>query len=129
MTSYDVTVLREDPWWVADITGPGLGPAATDVEHFADLEVDVRDLIAGLTDSDPDGFDLRWKFVINDVDVTEEFVRLAAAENALGDITRARESARRAVLDELSQAGVSQATIGDVLGLSHQRVHQLLKAN
>lgn len=53
MTTYDVTVTREDDLWVADITGEGLGPAATDVERFADLDTEVRDLIAGLTDADP----------------------------------------------------------------------------
>jgi hypothetical protein len=46
MTSYDVTVTREDTLWVAHADNVG----ATDVEHFQDLEVEVRDYIAGMTD-------------------------------------------------------------------------------
>jgi len=57
-TVYEVTVSREDDLWVAVVAG--LVPAATDVEHFGDLETEVRDLIAGLTDSDPDDFALTW---------------------------------------------------------------------
>ena len=42
MRTYDVTVTREDNLWVADIVEL---TAATDVVRFADLDVEVRDLI------------------------------------------------------------------------------------
>lgn len=64
MITYDVTVTREDGLWVADVHGNALGPAATDTEHFADLNVEVRDLIAGLADTDPDDLGLRWQYMI-----------------------------------------------------------------
>lgn len=67
MTAYDVTVTREDDLWVADIAGLA---AATDVEHFADLEVEVRNLIAGLTDADPADFVINWRYLVNGRDVT-----------------------------------------------------------
>lgn len=50
MTSYDVTVTRDDNLWVALVDGVG----ATDVEHFSDLDVEVRDYVAGVTDADLD---------------------------------------------------------------------------
>jgi uncharacterized protein YegJ (DUF2314 family) len=57
------TVSREEGLWVAVVDGrPG---GATDVEHFDDLEVEVRDLISGLVDADPDGFDIAWRFEQN----------------------------------------------------------------
>lgn len=58
MTAYNVTVTREDNLWVADIAGL---TAAVDVESFAELDVEVRDLIAGLTDTNPDDFVLNWR--------------------------------------------------------------------
>jgi hypothetical protein len=126
---YDVTVTREDGLWVADIAGEGLGPAATDTEHFGDLDVEVRDLIAGLAGTDPDALDLAWRYVINGQDVTAEIDRAAATEREYRSSLQARDAARVAALTALDEAGVSQAVIGDVLGLSHQRVHQLAKAS
>lgn len=41
--------------------------AATDTVHFADLEAEVRDLIAGLTDSEPADFELTWRYKIGEV--------------------------------------------------------------
>jgi len=129
MSSYRVEVTREDGVWVADIWAPGLGPAATDTVHFADLEAEVRDLIAGLTDREPGDLELTWRYNIAGADLTETISRLLKAEIGLQMATQAHEEARRAALQELACAGLSQAVIGDVLGVSHQRVHQLLKAS
>jgi len=129
MSSYQVEVTREDGLWVADIWGPELGPAATDTVHFADLETEVRDLIAGLTDTDPGDFELTWRYNIGGADMTSAIGRLLEAEVGLQQATQAYDEARRAALRELASTGLSQAAIGDVLGVSHQRVHQLLKAS
>ncbi len=129
MSSYQVEVTREDGLWVADIWATELGPAATDTVHFADLEAEVRDLIAGLTDSEPDDFELVWRYNIGGADMTETISRLLKAEVGLQKATQAHEEARHAALQALAGAGLSQAAIGDVLGVSHQRVHQLLKAS
>ena len=129
MTTYQVTVTREDGLWTADIHGPGLGPAATDAAHFADLETEVRDLIADLTDAEPDACDLAWHYTINGIDVTAAVAGLVDAEAKLYTAMRAREAARLRVLQELTSTGLPQSAIGDILGVSHQRVHQLLKAS
>lgn len=129
MSSYQIEVTREDGLWVADVWAPGLGPAATDTVRFADLEAEVRDLIAGLTDSEPADFELTWRYNIGGVDMTETISRLLKAEVGLQRATQAHEEARRAALQELAGTGLSQAVIGDVLGVSHQRVHQLLRAS
>lgn len=130
MTTYDVTVTREDDAWVADIHGAQLGPAATDVDRFADLDVEVRDLIAGLTDTDPDSIDLTWQYVIDGVDVTKQIDALVHAEAEYAEVSHARQAAREQLLQTLSgETSLPQSAIGDVLGLSHQRVHQLLHAS
>lgn len=129
MSDYDVTVMREDGLWVAYIEGPGLGPAATDTPRFADLDAEVRDLITGLTGADPESLHLHWRYVIDGADVTETVTRLAEAQIRLRDATIAREEARSEALRKLASTGLPQSAIGDVLGVSHQRVHQLLKAS
>ena len=129
MNTYEVEVTREDGLWVADIRGSGLGPAATDAVHFADLETEVRDLIAGLTDSGPGEFELTWRYSFGRADLTSTIRHLLAAEVGLRKATQAHEEARRTALRELADAGLSQSAIGDVLGVSHQRVHQILRAS
>jgi len=129
MTSYDVTVTRDGSLWAAVVGGLAAHViGATDVEHFADLDTEVRDLIAGLTDTAPDSFDLRWQYVVDGRDVTELLDALQGSEHAYADATAARDAARRRVVHALADANLSQSAIGDVLGLSHQRIHQLVKA-
>ena len=129
MNTYQVQVAREDGLWVADVWGPEIGPAATDTIHFAELDAEVRDLIAGLTNTDPVQLELAWRYSIDGVDMTETITRLRKAADGLQDASDAHEKARRKALWELANAGLSQSAIGDVLGVSHQRVHQLLKAS
>lgn len=119
---YDVTVFREHDLWVADI--PEL-VAATDMLRFTDLDVEVRDLIAGLTDADPESFDLSWRYLAGQDDVTELIVELGQVEHAVHSVTARRDAVRQEIIQRMSAAGLSQRAIGDVLGLSHQRVHQL----
>jgi hypothetical protein len=129
MTTYHVTVTRDSGLWAAVVAGlPPHLIGATDVERFGDIDVEVRDLIAGLTDSAPDSFGLRWRYVIDGGDVTSLLEALFASELAYEDALAARDTARRNVIGALADAHLSQAAIGDVVGLSHQRVHQLLKA-
>lgn len=125
-TTYDVTVFREDDLWVADI--PQL-TAATDMLQFADLDVEVRDLVSGLTDVDPRSFDLRWRFLAGGDDITDAVVELGQLDSTIRSMTERRDAVRREIIRRMGAAGVSQRAIGDVLGLSHQRVHQLAAAD
>lgn len=131
-TVYDVTATREDNLWVADIAGL---TAATDVEHFADLDVEVRDLIAGLTDAHPDDIAINWRYEVNGRDVTEQFERFLAVQAELREqmqraqrLQATRDAERLALLRQLAEAGLSQRAIGDAVDLSHQRVNQLIRS-
>jgi predicted XRE-type DNA-binding protein len=130
MTTYHVTVIRQDGAWFADVNG--LAPnlvGATDVPRFADLDVEVRDLIAGLTDTDPEDFDLSWHIMFGDADVTTLVTELEHLDSTL----QALEVQRDAIRTELINAGVasklSQAVIAEVLRVSQQRVGQLANAS
>lgn len=124
MTAYEVQVYREEELWVADIGDLG----ATDMLRFADLDVEVRDYVSGMTDVEPDSFDLRWRYRAGDDDVTDLIEGLAEVEIAIQHDTTRRDALRQEIISRMSAAGLSQRAIGDVLGLSHQRVHQLARA-
>jgi hypothetical protein len=130
MTTYEVTVTRDGGLWAAVVSGlPAHAVGATDVQRFANLDVEVRDLIAGLTDTAPDSFEISWRYVTDGQDVTSLLEALFASELAYARAAAAREEARREVILALAGTHLSQSAIGDVVGLSHQRVHQLIKAS
>jgi hypothetical protein len=54
--TYQVTISREDPWWVAAVDGVG----ATEAKRAADLDDMVRDLIVVMRDVDDPHFNLIW---------------------------------------------------------------------
>lgn len=115
--------------WASVVSGlPPRTGVALDIEHFADIEPEIRDAVAAITETGPADFGLRWHVVIDGRDVTAVITALGDAEAALVVAEQARESARRNALETLAKAGLSQGAIGDVLGVSHQRVHQLLRA-
>jgi len=126
MISYDVTVFRENELWVADIAGM---TAATDVLRFGDLDIEVRDLIAGLTDADPDEFEIRWHHWAGEDDVTALISELIEVEAAADAATARRDAVQLEIIRRFSAAGLSQRVIADVLGLSHQRVNQFANAS
>jgi hypothetical protein len=122
MTSYPVSVSREEPWWVAVVAGlPG---GATEARRLDQLEAEVRDLIAGLTDTSEDAFDLDWSYDLPPElgrpvrQFVEARSRRQAAEH---DYAAAQEQA----VDALTAAHVSVRDAAELLGLSYQRVAQL----
>lgn len=129
MTTYNVTVTHEDNLWVADVANtPSHVVGVMDYEHLADLHADVASFIADLLNVSETEVAVEYHYEVGGRDVTAALRHLLTAEQELRGAQQERERARKETLAELTDAGVSQATIGDVLGLSHQRVHQLVKA-
>jgi hypothetical protein len=129
MTTYEVTVTRDSGLWVASVAGLSSSSfGVTDVEHFTDLDTEVRDLISGLTDRDPDSFDIEWRYMIDGDDVTSVLEAVFGTEIAYRVAEAARDEARQHAIRTLRKAQVPQSAIGEVLGLSHQRVSQLMRA-
>ena len=60
MTTYAVTLSRDEQVWVAVVAG--LAGGTTETRQLDHLQAEVRDLIASLTDADADSFDLTWQY-------------------------------------------------------------------
>ena len=88
----------------------------TDVGRFADLEVEVRDLVASLTDTDPDAFDLTWHYTQDGHDYYV-FSRPTSGSGGSPRLRRtATASLRRGTGD--GPGGALQRAIRDALGVS-----------
>ncbi|GAA1243130.1 hypothetical protein GCM10009676_30830 [Prauserella halophila] len=124
---YDVVVTREDGLWVAVVDG--LAGGATDVDRMRDLEPDVRDLIAGLRDLDPEDFEITWHYRHREHDLTPAVTLLHEREQSADEAMRKRDEARHSAIIEMHEAGLSYRTIADLVGMSHQRVQQLASAD
>lgn len=130
MSTYDVTVTREDGVWVVDIGGlPPSYFGMTQVTKFGDLDLEVRDLIAGLTEVEPDSFELTWRILFGEHDVTKLISEMGHLQRALTSIEVQRDDIRNRIIREGVGAELSQSVIADVLGVSQQRVGQLVRAS
>lgn len=121
---YHVTVSREDNLWVAVVDGIQAG--ATDVERFDELPDAVDDLIVTLLDVPPDSFWIDWHYRLGAQDLTGPIERLREWENLAANAARGRDASRLAALTSMHAAGLSYREIADVIGISHQRVGQLM---
>jgi hypothetical protein len=55
---YTVRVTREDEWWVAEVAG--IEDATVRTQEWAQLNTEVRSLIADLTGAWPDDVEIEW---------------------------------------------------------------------
>ena len=118
---YSTTARREGDWWVIEVDGVGVTQAKRldKVAHMA------RDLVAAMLEVDHDdvSIDVRYELPVAAVDALSE--AKAAGEVARQLATLAAESGRRAVA-ALHEEGLSLRDTAHLLGVSYQRVHQLL---
>lgn len=121
--SYTVTARRWARGWELHIDGVGV----TQSRSLASAEGMVRDYICMDFDVEPDSFDVTITPEVSALDVDVQAARTAIDEAAAAQRAAALQS--RAVARALKDAGLSGADVAAVLGVSTQRVSQLLKAS
>ncbi|OZG68332.1 hypothetical protein [Bifidobacterium eulemuris] len=127
MSSYQVTVRPGEKYWILEIPGVGVTQARTSRE----IETMARDLIAVMTDATDTSAatDVELEFTMRLPQSVrhhlDEAQRLRERE-AEARAAAARET--RAAVQELHGLGLALQQIGDILGVSRQRAHQLVNA-
>jgi hypothetical protein len=124
MKRYTVIARRIGSWWALDVEGlPGVH---TQVRRIDQADEMTRDAIAGVLDISPDSFEI---IVAPEVpatvrtmvdEATKARSQAAQAQDAAAQLTR--DAARRLV-DE----GLTVRDAGVLLGVSHQRIAQLVR--
>jgi hypothetical protein len=121
---YQVRARRWARGWELHIDGVGVTQSAS----LADAESMVRDYIALDLDVEPDSFDVEiTPEVGDDLDQAISDVRRKIAEAAKAQSRAAEES--RALVRRLAAKGLSGKDTAHVLGVSPQRVSQLLRTD
>jgi hypothetical protein len=124
VNSYDVIVSREGKFWVAVVDGVRGG--ATESRRLANLEVEVRDLLAGLLDTDPDDLDLNFQMApALSCKAYQALQDYRAASEKLAESKRQYEDAQQQAVGALQSAQVSVRDAAYLTHLSFQRIAQL----
>lgn len=121
--TYTATAVREGRWWMVTVPGAGV----TQARRLADVPDMARELVAVTLDAPLDDVEVQVTVAPFDgIDVTGELdgIREARAQS----LRLEREASDRAVAlaRTLAQRDVPLRDIGTILGVSHQRAHQLV---
>lgn len=121
--TYEVHARRWEDGWELHITDDDVTQSHT----LADAEAMVRDYLAVEHDADPASFDVR---VLPEIDGLEREAAKLRHEIAQLQQTQVEVAAQsRALAQRLRALGLTGADTAAVLGVSPQRVSQLLKAS
>ena len=124
MTTYRVTAQRSDGWWAFSVPEiPGAHGQARRLDQVPDCARDVIALMLDLTDVD--GIEVSIELEL-DAPLELLVTKARAARQRLDLTQREAQESLRLAAAELHEAGLSLRDIGSVLGLSFQRVQQVL---
>lgn len=129
MNTYCVTASRDGKFWMLEITGPGLKRSgATQVRRLDQVEPMVRDWLTTR-------FDLLDE---TDFEIVIDPVLPAKGRSVVEAVLRKRQAAEEAQIEaleattaaarELTRHDLTTRDIGALLGISHQRVSQMVNA-
>lgn len=125
VSTYRVTARRVGEWWALEV--PDLPGVFSQAKRLEQADEAAREAIAVMLDVEPE-----------EVTVEIEPMLPSDVRDALAAVRQAQEEARKAVEREreaMQRAAavltkrLSQRDAGRLLGVSFQRVHQLLKSN
>jgi predicted RNase H-like HicB family nuclease len=122
--TYRVEAVRSGDWWA--ITVPELAGVFSQAKRLDQVEARAREAIALMLDVDEDTVG-SIAVHVNPPETVAGLLEalkasVAAAEDATEEAARIRRRAAQALRDE----GLPLRDVGRLIGVSHQRVHQLL---
>lgn len=120
--TYQVKATRSGDWWAIDV--PGLLGAHTQTRRLDQVEHMAREVISLLLDVPEDSFDVEVQ-----PQLVDEWTRLLRetreARSAADEASERAQRLVRTAVVTLQGAGLSTREVGQLLGVTHQRVQQL----
>lgn len=124
MTTYTARATRTGDWWAIDI--PELDGVYTQARRLDQVEAMARDAIAIVLEVDPDSFEMTIEPVLpaEAQRIVDELKASRAAADLAANLAALRAKMVAVVLHDHEHLPFRD--IGEVLGLSYQRAHQLI---
>ncbi len=122
--TYKATVAREGRWWMVSI--PEIG-GLTQARRLSEAVTMASSLIAITLDVPSDSFNVDIEVgKVGTVEVAERTARLRSTRETAIRLEREVQTDAESLAHDLANEGLSLRDIGDILGISYQRVHQLI---
>ncbi|MHB1067967.1 MAG: hypothetical protein ACYC2Z_11170 [Candidatus Nanopelagicales bacterium] len=122
METYTAKATREGRYWVLDVAGVGV----TQARNLDEAQEMVRSLVSIMREIPDDSFEIRIRVDLAGLDVTAAAEINAAEVAELAERQASVARRQRALVLELDRAGISRRDTAVVLGVSPQRVSQLI---
>lgn len=122
MKTYVATATREGQWWVVDVAGIGV----TQGRNLAEAKVMAGDLIETMTEESPPAFEVDLHVSLDDTILSGIRDAKSAVESLTAHQLATAQLSRKAARDLVHGAGLSGRDAAFILGVSPQRVSQLL---
>lgn len=125
MKTYDINVTRDGRWWMIEI--PALD-GLTQTRRLAEAEQMAREYIAVTTDVPISEVTIRRRHLyVGDADIAEVREKVDKAREAMKRAERKYNDLMKDTATRLADEKVPVRDIEVVLGVSHQRIGQLVK--
>ena len=126
MKTYRADVTRDDGWWIMHARIPRT-VIYSQAKRIDDIEFMIRDAIAGALNVNPDSFELELVFDL-DSDVLDQVTRAREASLEAAEVQERASRESRAAVQALRKEGLTLKEAGYFLGVTPQRVAQLLNS-
>lgn len=126
MKTYRVDVVRDEGWWIMHARIPRT-IIYSQAKRVDDVEPMIRDAIAGVLDLDPESFAIELTFDL-DSDVLDQVARAREVSLEAAEVQERASRESRAAVQALRNEGLTLKEAGYFLGVTPQRVAQLLNS-
>ena len=126
MKTYQVDVVKDEGWWIMHARIPRT-IIYSQARRIDDIEFMIRDAIAGALDVDPQSFGIELTFDL-DSDVLDQVSRAREASLEAAEVQERASRESRSAVHALRKEGLTLKEAGYFLGVSPQRVAQLLNS-
>jgi hypothetical protein len=123
---FHANAYLEGKWWMVEI--PEVN-GLTQARRLNDVTQMAREFIAATADIPLDSFELEMTIQrVHDLDIADRVARIQSEKAQALELERRATEEAQALARQLSEANLTVREIGVILGVSHQRAHQLLSA-
>ncbi|MCS3844565.1 hypothetical protein [Microbacterium sp. AK031] len=127
MTAYEATVVRDGKWWMVSV--PAID-GLTQARRLSEASDMAREYIAASQDVPLETVSVTLSFApIGEVeDVTDRVAAIVEERARAAELEKAAAQHATELARTLAAADVPVRDIGAILGISHQRAHQLVSS-